>query len=68
MREHILLDKAFTYDVKEQKLTPDNGIYSREEGFWRIKDTNEVMMFSDSKDKPASKKCDVETGEDQKGE
>ncbi len=68
MKEHILLEKSFVYDSPERSLTPDNCHYDRESGFWRMDKTEEVMMISDYAEKPETKKCDVETGEDQKGE
>ena len=68
MKEHILLDKAFVYTDVSKKLTPEDCTYDRNCGLWRMNSTGEVMMIGDYAQKPQSKKCDVETGEDQKGE
>lgn len=68
MKQHILLEKAFTYENIPQKLTPDDCSYDRKGGLWRVDSTGEAMMTSDFAQKPQTKKCDVETGEDQKGE
>ena len=68
MKGHILLEKAYVYDDVTQKLTPEGCSYDRDSGFWRLNSTSEAMMISNHAQKPQSKKCDVETGEDQKGE
>ena len=68
MKQHILLEKAYVYDDIPRKLLPEGCSYDRKDGLWRIDATGEVMMVSDSAQRPETKKCDVETGEDQKGE
>ncbi len=68
MKEHILLEKAYIYENIPQKLTPEGCYYDRTCGVWRIEQTDEIMMIGNYAKKPASKKCDIETGEDQKGE
>lgn len=68
MKSHILLEKSFCYENKPRKLTPENCYYDRKNGLWRIESTGEVMMVSDFAQRPETKKCDIETGEDQKGE
>lgn len=68
MKDHILLEKAKKYDIPEQNLTPNNCSYRAKEGFWVDDSSNMAMMKTDKPQKPTSKKCDIETGEDQKGE
>ena len=68
MKDHILLEKAKKYDIPEQNLTPNGCSYSAKEGFWVDDSSNKAMMKTEKPQKPTSKKCDIETGEDQKGE
>lgn len=68
MKSHILLEKAFSYENNSHKLLPENCFYDRKNGLWRTKNTGDVMMVSNFAQRPETKKCDIETGEDQKGE
>ncbi|MFV0361611.1 MAG: hypothetical protein ACK5LL_00770 [Suipraeoptans sp.] len=68
MKKHILLEKAYTYENIPKKLTPDGCSYDRKRGLWKVDDTGEVMMVSNFARRPETKKQDIETGEDQKGE
>lgn len=68
MKEHILLEKAYVYENISAELTPTGCSYDRYSGLWRIDSTGDVMMVGNYAQKPQTKKCDVETGEDQKGE
>lgn len=68
MRQHILLEKAYTYNNQPRKLAPEGCSYDRKCGLWRVDSTGEVMMVSHFAQRPETKKCDIETGEDQKGE
>lgn len=68
MKQHVLLENAYVYENVPQNLLPEDCSYDRQGGFWRADSTGEAMMVSDYAKKPTSKKCDVETGEDQKGE
>ena len=43
-------------------------LHSRILGFWIDKSTGTAMMMSNHPEKVVTKKCDIETGEDQKGE
>jgi len=67
MKEHILLEKAFRYSEPTYDPVPANCTYQAKKGYWTNNSTGEVMMLSDPHP-PQSKKCDRETGEDQKGE
>ena len=64
---HILLEKAFTYSEPLTVREPDNCSYDEVSGYWRTHDGNAAIM-SESFRAGETKKCDVETGEDQKGE
>lgn len=66
--KHILLEKAYVYKNVNRQLIPEECYYDRKCGLWRVNQTGEVMMIGAYARKPASKKCDIETGEDQKGE
>ena len=68
MREHILLEKAFIYDVPITRQEILGYEYSPEDGFWVNKITLMPLMFDDIDFKPRTKKEDIETGEDRKGE
>lgn len=68
MREHILLEKAFRYPEPKDLSTPNHCIFDEERGYWINNQTKEVMMLMEERPLPQSKKCDRETGEDQKGE
>lgn len=68
MKEHIILEKAMKYNIPDQNLTPNGCTYNAKEGFWIDKSSNTAMMKSDNPQKPVTKKFDIETGEDHKGE
>ena len=68
MKDHILLEKAKKYSIPDQNLTPKGCSYRAKEGFWLDDSSNMAMMKTNDPQKPTSKKCDIETGEDQKGE
>ncbi len=68
MKEHIILEKAKRYNTSNQSTVPSGCTYKSKEGFWVENTSNCAMMRSNKLQKPISKKCDIETGEDQKGE
>lgn len=68
MKKHILLDKAHVYENIDRDMNPKDCSYDRIAGLWRVNSTGEIMMISSSVQKAETKKCDIETGEDQKGE
>ncbi len=68
MRNHIILEESFKYDLPKKENIPNNYQYSEEDGFWR-NITNSIPLIEDSDGpKPQTKKQDVETGEDRKGD
>jgi len=68
MKEHILLDKAFRYSVPIEEPIPQSCTFQEKQGYWTRNSTGEIMMLSDDSRRTVTKKCDRETGEDQKGE
>jgi len=68
MAQHILLAKAYCYPEPAETLKPENCTFVEEKGYWQNNITGEIMMLSNDSRRPQSKKCDIETGEDQKGE
>lgn len=68
MKEHILLEKAHRYSEPSVVPVPNDCVFLEQRGYWIKCSTNEVMMLSSDPRLPQSKKCDRETGEDQKGE
>ena len=68
MKEHILLDKAYCYPEPTRTPFPQNCTYIEKSGYWKNDVTNEIMMLSNDPRRPQTKKQDIETGEDQKGE
>ena len=69
MKKHILLEKAFIYNEPlEKNLSPQDCTYNELKGYWVTNENSEVMMLSENAKIPQTKKEDVETGEDQKGE
>ncbi len=68
MKDHIIIEKAKKYDITNQNLTPIGCTYNSKDGFWVDNTSNIAMMKSSKMQASATKKCDIETGEDQKGE
>lgn len=68
MKQHILLEKAYCYPESREGRAPNNCTFVQKSGYWRNNSTGEIMMLSNSFCCLQTKKEDVETGEDQKGE
>lgn len=66
MSPHILLAKATRRPYNDEPEMPENATYNPGKGIWTIDD--EPMVRSANYPERATKKCDQETGEDQKGE
>lgn len=69
--KHPLLAKAQKYQRHTAGLAPKSCQYDESVGAWRKKDTGKLWASCpdpDDPDKPRTKKADIETGEDQKGE
>lgn len=67
MKEHILIERGTRQAFKDSPEVPSGVVYDRKDGFWTM--GGEPLLRTDEfKDQPITKKCDQETGEDQKGE
>ena len=66
---HLLIEKSFKYKVQEQKTALVNDyFYDDTSGYWKNKYNGLALMHEKNNFKPRTKKEDVETGEDRKGE
>lgn len=67
--KHVLLKRASTYPrVDSRSIEPPGCHYDARIGAW-IKDSDgELFINSPNREGPRTKKEDIETGEDQKGE
>jgi hypothetical protein len=66
--KHLLIKKAFIYPRPKEKPKLEGYVYNRIDGYWIDIDNNEPYVLDSRRPKPQTKKADVETGEDQKGE
>ena len=66
--DHLLLKLAKTYPVDSLDLAPRGGRYDLLEGVWISLETGSPLAESGNIPIVMTKKADVETGEDQKGE
>ena len=66
MSNHILLTKATRRPYNDEPVMPENATYNSDKGMWMIGD--EPLVSSLNYPELVTKKCDQETGEDQKGE
>ncbi len=66
--KNLIIGKAYIYEESPSIKTCQNIHYDDSLGFWIVNDENIPLVESDSSYSPQSKKCDVETGEDKKGE
>ena len=65
---HILLEQAFKYAKRKEIKPPSGFYYNRFCGVWLSLEGSSLLI--NTKDFPhvSTKKCDRETGEDQKGQ
>lgn len=68
MKQHIIIEKAKRYNTNGIIGKPEDCNYDVHNGYWVNNNTSIPMMMESDSRKPTSKKCDIETGEDQKGE
>lgn len=69
MNEHILLSKAYIYPIEAIKPELAGCTFDQKKGYWIVNATGQPYVLDKSMSSPPkSKKCDIETGEDQKGE
>ena len=67
-RTHLLLQLAKGYDTPASLKGPHGFHYDWEKGAWLDDHSGQYYAFSSKRRPPETKKSDVETGEDQKGE
>ena len=67
---HLLIKKAYKFPSDRKLEDPENCVYDEIKGMWLWGDEKEVLVKSDNPLKPVcgTKKNDIETGEDSKGE
>lgn len=65
---HVLLEHAYKYGVPICGSTPDGCSFNQNKGYWVSNSTGQALMESDDPKPTTTKKWDIETGEDQKGE
>lgn len=69
-KKHLLIEKAYRYKSKTELKDPEDSFYDEIKGLWLWGDNKEVLVKSNNPLKPVcgTKKNDIETGEDSKGE
>ena len=67
-KQHILLDKAVTGSRFNGDLSPAGCIYDTAIGAWVVADSGNLLAQTVGRARPKSKKSDLETGEDRKGD
>lgn len=65
--EHILLQHSTRKPYSSSPEMPKDAVFDQQRGYW-IHDDSPLISPDSEYGKLATKKCDQETGEDQKGE
>lgn len=65
---HILLEQAYRYREPIYDGTLEDSTFNQSKGYWVLNTTGQALMESNVPRLSTTKKCDRETGEDQKGE
>jgi hypothetical protein len=68
VKNHLLLDKAYIYPATRLPTVPADCHYDYDKGYWVHNGTGKPFVTLDDHQALMSKKRDVETGEDEKGE
>ena len=68
MKQHLLLEKAFIYPLPKEEPKLNGCNFDDENGYWTMDGSNTPFVLDKRGLRPRSKKADIETGEDQKGE
>ncbi|QDU44322.1 hypothetical protein Mal52_28010 [Symmachiella dynata] len=66
--EHPLIQRAHWYSRQDVNLTPDGCKYDDNIGAWTVIASGDLWVETPGREGPQTKKQDIETGEDQKGE
>ena len=64
---HPVLRYAVVRPLNRQSLAPPDGVYDRDIGAWIHEPTGDLLVTRPGRPQQATKKADIETGEDQKG-
>jgi hypothetical protein len=67
-QRHFLLRTARTYQREATTLAPPGSHYDPVVGAWILTATDQLFVEKSGAQAPQTKKADIETGEDQKGE
>ena len=67
MSQHILLKYATRKPYKSNPEMPDEAVFDLLKGYW-IQNNQNLITSTSKYGKLTTKKCDLETGEDLKGE
>ena len=67
MQKHILLKNATRRKYTEVPKVPKKASYDEKQGVWKI-GNEPIVARNNFRNSRTTKKCDQETGEDQKGE
>jgi hypothetical protein len=67
-KKHPLLERAQKYVRQKVNLAPAGCVYDKFIGAWKLISTGELWVETPNRVGPRTKKQDIETGEDQKGE
>lgn len=62
------MEKAYIYPLPKDPTPPKGYTFNSARGFWVSDDNSQPMVMMKNPPAPQTKKCDVETGEDRKGE
>lgn len=65
--KHVLIENSTTFSTSKERKPIFEGQYDTSKGYWTKQDGSAIILDKDFKD-DNSKKCDIETGEDKKGE
>jgi len=65
---HILIEKMHRYKTEGQQRDPEGYKYDATRGYWLGKASGTPLVSDENVRKPVTKKADIETGEDKKGE
>lgn len=68
MNTHLLLEKAYIYPLPKELHSPSGCTFDHDKGYWVHDETSQPLVTLKDHPKLETKKCDIETGEDQKGE
>lgn len=66
--DHILMQKALMYKKRKDITPPKDFTYDNSLGAWLRNDSSELLVNSKDFKGQSTKKLDIETGEDNKGQ